>query len=1046
MRSLGRAVAVFALLGGTAAWGQQPTNDSPAVSGGWQRVPAATAVGGVCYMARNHLGGTKETASWSLQAPAAGDYQIQVYVPPMEGQPPPTRNATYVISRGHGGLIRDRVDQSLAGWQSLGLFRLAKGGVSLTLTDRTGEPEGSRSVVANAAKLVPAGEAAGFSGTLAASDLNKTATAGDVVTFDIRLTNSGKERWFKDPAGSGQTPVRLALTGGPAPLCANVAAWEPGFGWLPRSRERVLLDSASVGPGETGSFLFSLQLAQNLAPGTYAYRFRPVAEPSGAAGGQVMTGEIAVNVTVAARPQNELDYSGLQLYRANLSAHTANSDGNKLIDLNLPTDRSPNGALSFAKGRGLVNVLGLTDHGEELNPAEWAGQADAVAGQLAAAAGTPFFLGLRGFKWTGTTGPHDFFGFPWEGSPADIGHLSFYGTSVWTGTRAADDGAPPQLTPQFVAPATPDATLLGAPTSLADWLWVNGYPRPNAVDNGVSPGQFNHPSLFFRSSFFNTFQYEPDLDRFLPLLAVGTGEFGANYTQVPNLASQISDKGGYRFQGPDTPAEVNNKPPSEILALPADILATLGNPQDMTKWGTNPNNRNRYWFETALGKGWHVGPTINGDNHAGCYCDEAGYTGVWAKSIAGQNPAQAQATVLQALRERAVFASEDRGLAAQFSVFSGGTQYRMGQRNVPFSNAPRFRLDLTSAAVGGNPADVAVKDVFIVTNDGPVRVGGNLTGATARIETTLPINQDGSNTERWFYALVVQNDDQRLLTAPVWMSTCCPPPTCKVWPTEGKTPGNACTVLGFMSTNGTSATLQIDNGAPFPVPLTGSRPILFSELNPSIGIHTATFRVTGPCGMSVCAVQFQCGPPPFGENGSCVINVSPDRGDCATRFVANFSSSALFNTHLTLDGVDLGAVPPSGSRVLPSTGSGTHTVKLVGSSGNASTECQATFIVSPAGEAPSCRNSVTPSLGSFDTLFDLCFFAGNTTRVDVFVDGVLKCTQLNPVPGTQYNCFVRGSDIGAGVHVASIIATGCGGTCQRGTIFRVLEPQSGGKK
>src|SRR5207248_722618 len=206
-------------------------------------------------------------------------------------------------------------------------------------------------------------------------------------------------------------------------------------------------------------------------------------------------------------------------------------------------------------------------------------------------------------------------------------------------------------------------------------------------------------------------------DRFFPLMAVGTGEFAAGYATDPNvqkdLANQISDKGGYRFLGPDDrPDDDNdtpNVPPKELRSLSADLLAAIGHPEDPTKWGTNPNNTNRFWFETALRKGWHVGPTINGDNHAGCYCDDAGYTGIWAKTVAGQTPEQAQATVLQALRERAVFASEDRGLSGQFSVFSNGTQYRMGQRNVPLTSAPRFVLDLASVVIGGNPADVNVK-------------------------------------------------------------------------------------------------------------------------------------------------------------------------------------------------------------------------------------------------------------------------------------------------------------------------------------------------
>jgi len=243
---LGRAVVVLALLGGTAAWGgQEPVSDSPSVSPGWQRVTDASAEGGTCFVVKNHAGSTKETASWNVQVPAAGDYQIQVYIPPAGNLSPRTRNATYIISRGHGGLLKNGVDQGLAGWQSIGTFRLPKGPVGVTLIDRTGDPESTHYLVADAVKVVPSGDAPGYGGQLLSSDLNRSAQAGDVVTFDIRLQNTGTQTWVKDPAGSGQTPVRLALVAGPDPVCANVPAWEPGFGWLPRSRERVVLDTAN---------------------------------------------------------------------------------------------------------------------------------------------------------------------------------------------------------------------------------------------------------------------------------------------------------------------------------------------------------------------------------------------------------------------------------------------------------------------------------------------------------------------------------------------------------------------------------------------------------------------------------------------------------------------------------------------------------------------------------------------------------------------------------------------------------------------------------
>jgi hypothetical protein len=220
------------------------------------------------------------------------------------------------------------------------------------------------------------------------------------------------------------------------------------------------------------------------------------------------------------------------------------------------------------------------------------------------------------------------------------------------------------------------------------------------------------------------------------------------------------------------------------------------------------------------------------------------------------------------------------------------------------------------------------------------------------------------------------------------------------------------------------------------VPLTGSRPILVSELNPALQIHTATFRVEGPCGVSVCSVQILC-EGTGGQFGSCIINVSPETGDCTTQFTATWTSVGLTNTRLILDGIDQGAVPPSGSQVITAPSAGTHTVKLVGTSNGAQTECTDTFVVSGVGGPPDCRMSVTPSAGPQGALFDICFFASNASRVDVYVDGVLKCTQPNPVPGVQYNCRFTGFSVGLGFHTAMIVATGCGGTCSRSLPFLV---------
>src|SRR4051812_19766418 len=106
IRSLGPTVALMTLLGAAAAWGGAITSSSPTVSAGWQRVEAPDVLGGACFMVKNRSAAASETAAWTLQAPAAGDYQVQVYVPKMDSLGARTQNATYLISRPHGVAIR----------------------------------------------------------------------------------------------------------------------------------------------------------------------------------------------------------------------------------------------------------------------------------------------------------------------------------------------------------------------------------------------------------------------------------------------------------------------------------------------------------------------------------------------------------------------------------------------------------------------------------------------------------------------------------------------------------------------------------------------------------------------------------------------------------------------------------------------------------------------------------------------------------------------------------------------------------------------------
>src|SRR5205807_1907777 len=142
---------------------------------------------------------------------------------------------------------------------------------------------------------------------------------------------------------------------------------------------------------------------------------------------------------------------------------------------------------------------------------------------------------------------------------------------------------------------------------------------------------------------------------------------------------------------------------------------------------------------------------------------------------------------------------------------------------------------------------------------------------------------------------------------------------------------------------------------------------------------------------------------------------------------------------------DLGPVPPTGARMLPAASSGLHTVKLVDGSSSLEPTCQDTFVVSLAGKPPACQLAVTPAAGTTATRFDLAFAAANASRADLFVDGALLCTQINPIAGVPYHCYITGSPAGPGTHVAMVVATNCGGACRQSVPFTVLTPTPPGK-
>jgi len=149
-------IPALAALAAPSARAQSFLDPFPTLVGGWQANASPLAIGGIYYATSNTQNVASSAAIWSVSVPFPGQYQVYVSSLP-SFDVPRTSNATYEVSTAFGTQVIGGIDQNFSGERLLGTFTLSAGLNSVRLTDLTGEPQFSHTVVANAARWVPVG-------------------------------------------------------------------------------------------------------------------------------------------------------------------------------------------------------------------------------------------------------------------------------------------------------------------------------------------------------------------------------------------------------------------------------------------------------------------------------------------------------------------------------------------------------------------------------------------------------------------------------------------------------------------------------------------------------------------------------------------------------------------------------------------------------------------------------------------------------------------------------------------------------------------------
>lgn len=340
----------------------------------------------------------------------------------------------------------------------------------------------------------------------------------------------------------------------------------------------------------------------------------------------------------------------LNMYRANLHSHSSYSDGKwLLIGYIIP---SPVFELipwdvfysAYTNGWELLSredhwdVWAVTDHAEQLSLQEWdntLAQASSVMGQF------PTFTALRGFEWTGHTET------PWNPFDLEVrsgGHINVIGSTMRVGAY---------LNPYNLEKYPIDGKdVRGTLQLLYSWLADSSN---KAIDGGTVVAQFNHPSTYDDSSHF-ALAGEPFR---LP-----------DFAQKPEFRNQLLKVFALMELGSHVPPWQGGYE---------------GGQQNFLMWNEQAHQSlsSEYWFRRALRNGWHVAPVNNGDNHNYTWTltlspdSEASttfpqrlspMTGIWAEPFGYRDWLDRTKVVLDTLRHRRVFSSEDLATRLTFQA------------------------------------------------------------------------------------------------------------------------------------------------------------------------------------------------------------------------------------------------------------------------------------------------------------------------------------------------------------------------------------------
>jgi hypothetical protein len=230
-------------------------------------------------------------------------------------------------------------------------------------------------------------------------------------------------------------------------------------------------------------------------------------------------------------------------------------------------------------------------------------------------------------------------------------------------------------------------------------------------------------------------------------------------TANTSLWRKVLDNGGFIYLAHPSSNDFDNVAANSYNSMIDSVLRGVavksGKATSTNVTQTDPSTSNyESYYHNLLAKGYHVAPTSDQDNHNTNFgMSNQQRTVVLAPSLTREN-------ILNAIRNRKTYASEDNNLKVRFDVGSHST-------GDIFSEATPFaiKVKVSDASAGESFSRIEIRSGVPGSGTAPVAVAT----ATNVDSLVYTVNQTVGST-KYYYAYVLEADGHRAWTAPMWIT------------------------------------------------------------------------------------------------------------------------------------------------------------------------------------------------------------------------------------------------------------------------------------